>query len=102
MKEFEHLTTWSQLLHWEQRARKNERALIAAHPDIRNYLATATEIRAVERDGFLVLKKLRCPLKPQHAPTSTIATPISQGSAALSGGSGLVAKYQPKHITSRR
>ena len=101
----QHVTNLSQLRHWEERARKGDRALIAlsqVHTDIRDYLASAPEVRATERDGFLVVKKMRCPLKPQHAQTSTISNPISQGSSKLSGGNGLLAKYQPPHIKTQR
>jgi hypothetical protein len=101
----QHVTTLSQLRHWEDRARKGDRALIAlsqAHAGIRDYLASDPEVRAMERDGFLVVKKLRCPLRPQHAQTSTISSPISRGSAKLSGGNGLLVKYQPPHIKTQR
>ena len=101
----QHVTTLSQLRHWEDRARKGDRALMAlsqVRADMRDYLASASEVRAFERDGFLVVKKLRCALKPQHAQTSTISSPISQGSARLSGGSGLLTKYQSPHIKTQR
>jgi hypothetical protein len=72
MERFEYLTTLSGLIHWESRAKKGEEAIMAlAHAlsDIRDHLKEAAkDVSAEEREGFLIITKLRNPMRPKHAP----------------------------------
>jgi hypothetical protein len=75
MERFEHLTTLSGLIHWQDRAKKGDAAIMAlAHvrADVRDHIdGAAKDISAVEREGFLILTKLRNPMRTSHAPISS-------------------------------
>jgi hypothetical protein len=78
------VTSLSELTEWERHARKGDRAIIPlqqVHADIRDYLQPVhrpgdpplAALKAHERDGFMIVTKRHCRLRPKHAEASKIA-----------------------------